>query len=456
MNSEKIRIVPEKENTFQLVFEEPLTVSAFISEYIRMTDAVKVNVHTYVETDGEQAGEYWKNEYWRDGSSHSGWMCNGPDWFLKPVVVTDASGHIDGNTADITLHCGTVTETKEEKPQRSRKMNGTERTRMTAGMLKESLSILQKLTEACTECLDGSVAWSEACRAKGLDLLKARAVVLGLHKCVSTAVQLSKVDDEALDIQEYDAFELFYRAVFGDMMMDRTNLPHDYKETVLYVLDSTGLEEPYADVLRLHFGMGENTEAHTLEEVGRFLGKSRERARQTVVQGMRLCRKPERSRIMKDGLALWTLKQELAEAEHKLKVEAAEAERDAAVARIKAEHEDVMDKIAHGQDTLSIMLRNDLQNMTPDSLDMSVRATNALRRDSKSPKTVLELLKNADMESLLKIRNLGRISAEEVLEILSGLLRKKYGITIEQAREICFPEGIAKEKQESYSWPVPQ
>ena len=56
-----------------------------------------------------------------------------------------------------------------------------------------------------------------------------------------------------------------------------------------------------ARILRLRYGL-HNGHAHTLEEVGRKFGLTRERIRQIEVEALRRLRHPRRSRQLRDYL----------------------------------------------------------------------------------------------------------------------------------------------------------
>ncbi len=72
------------------------------------------------------------------------------------------------------------------------------------------------------------------------------------------------------------------------------------KEQIAKVLSS--LKDREAEILRLRFGIGENTYPHTLEEVGEIFHVTRERVRQIEAKALRKLRHPNRSKKLKGFL----------------------------------------------------------------------------------------------------------------------------------------------------------
>ncbi len=89
----------------------------------------------------------------------------------------------------------------------------------------------------------------------------------------------------------------------GDFMEDTTMpLPQDVatQDNLKNVLEKilNDLSPREAKVLRMRYGIGMNTD-HTLEEVGKFFGLTRERIRQIEAKGLRKLRHPTRSEALK-------------------------------------------------------------------------------------------------------------------------------------------------------------
>jgi RNA polymerase primary sigma factor len=72
------------------------------------------------------------------------------------------------------------------------------------------------------------------------------------------------------------------------------------QDAVAEVLDE--LNEREREVVRLRFGLGDNTEARTLEEVGREFGVTRERIRQIESKTLAKLRHPNHAQRLRDYL----------------------------------------------------------------------------------------------------------------------------------------------------------
>jgi RNA polymerase primary sigma factor len=72
------------------------------------------------------------------------------------------------------------------------------------------------------------------------------------------------------------------------------------REQMQDILDSLSPRE--SEVLALRFGLKDG-ESHTLEEVGRHFGVTRERVRQIEAKALRKLRHPTRSRKLRDYLS---------------------------------------------------------------------------------------------------------------------------------------------------------
>lgn len=168
----------------------------------------------------------------------------------------------------------------------------------------------------------------------------------------------------------------FYKAVFGDNVA----LPPDAEKSINYVLST--LTDRERDVLLLFYRDG-----YTFEKIGEKYDISKSRSGQIRDKALRKCRYQSRSKILLIGYAQAEIEQRLTK-------------------------ENFRKRICSGE------------NMILEEYDLHIRSYNCLRRaglnDRNDVINYIQMHGNEKPEdALLKIRNLGRKSAIEILEKLN-------------------------------------
>jgi len=185
------------------------------------------------------------------------------------------------------------------------------------------------------------------------------------------------------------------------------------------------LSEREGQVIEMRFVQGK-----TLKETGAALGIQSERTRQIEAKALRKLRYGNAQKILRVGMdryiADWI--------EQIRKTEAAKA--DSAIAEFQRywieEHPD-----GH-EGTPEDIARIDRQtwgmSMTVEELELSVRAYNCMKRASlNNVAEMVHLAHEKGMDGFMGIRNLGRKSAEEVIQ----RVRDRTGIDLEKECEMC-------------------
>lgn len=109
-------------------------------------------------------------------------------------------------------------------------------------------------------------------------------------------------------MKEYDGYKEFYNEFHK--LAKPGLMPADYKETVLYVLNKTGLNPVQAEAASRYFGIGafedgQMEETNPLVGVGAKMGMSGAEVLQNITWLMHRCRDSARSAILEKGIALY-------------------------------------------------------------------------------------------------------------------------------------------------------
>lgn len=175
-----------------------------------------------------------------------------------------------------------------------------------------------------------------------------------------------------------------------------------YAPGLIEALDELREKEKQTLIYRFNHGL-------TLAEVAKEYGVTRERVRQIEAKAMRRLRHPSLARTF-----LFDTQRKYYEAAR---------ERD----RLKLENITLADKLnkyceENNVNVEPLPVENDIDSIPIEDLDLSVRSFNCLRRGGYN--TIGDLQKTT-IEQLMKVRNLGRKSIDEILEKLM-----KYGVEV--------------------------
>lgn len=172
-------------------------------------------------------------------------------------------------------------------------------------------------------------------------------------------------------------------------------LPTDFNQTLAYVL--AGLTEREQAVIEMYFKHN-----MTYEQIGREFNVTRERIRQIEAKALRKLRHPSRLQLIKKGVRDWV----------------ASAREEGRQENINAELKTAIDSIVEIAKKLEIDLSTrdimpPVKDIPIEHLDLSVRSYNVLKRAGYN---TLESVCELSMNDFLRLRNIGKKSAEEILE----------------------------------------
>jgi RNA polymerase primary sigma factor len=154
--------------------------------------------------------------------------------------------------------------------------------------MTETINKMTRTTRDLVQKLGREPLCEEVAKAMDMPVAKIRKVMRIAQEPISLETPIGEEEDSHL----------------GDFIEDRTVLSpieqvvqQRMKESVNAVLKT--LAEREEKVLRMRFGVGEETKEHTLEEVGSEFAVTRERIRQIESKALRKIRHPRYSKTLK-------------------------------------------------------------------------------------------------------------------------------------------------------------
>lgn len=223
------------------------------------------------------------------------------------------------------------------------------------------------------------------------------------HEELLSAVRPEKI--EQFDFISKDMYESPWPYNILEKLISRPLdfiVTYDIEKGLIYTIENDLTERESVALLR-YYRDGKN-----LEEVAKEFGVSRERIRQVIAKALRKLRYPVRLRTIIYGYegnrALEQRKIELDEREREINKKSCDL---AKLMAVCGAHDEC--KLAQ-----SIIIEKSTQKMltTIDEMDLSVRSYNCLKR--RGVETISEIIDLFESGDIVKIRNLGRKSAEEI------------------------------------------
>lgn len=105
-----------------------------------------------------------------------------------------------------------------------------------------------------------------------------------------------------------DNYQKFYKAIFKDDFwspFETMKLPPDYKETVCYVLEETGLEAKWIDAAERRYGIGRYKTEESLTAIAAVYGVADTTVKYYLYNCLRWCAYSSRRKLLQKGLAAY-------------------------------------------------------------------------------------------------------------------------------------------------------
>lgn len=101
-------------------------------------------------------------------------------------------------------------------------------------------------------------------------------------------------------------YQKFYKAIFKDDFwspFETMKLPPDYKETICYVLEETGLKTEWIDATERRYGIGRYETEESLTAIAAIYGVTDSTIKYYLYNCLRWCTYSPRRKLLQMGLA---------------------------------------------------------------------------------------------------------------------------------------------------------
>lgn len=266
--------------------------------------------------------------------------------------------------------------------------------------------------EGALKHMQNGMPISEACRKFNVDYEEMRRFLGTEHLDFSySSISRAKIADSKCECLGY---ERLYMALLGHPCKNLSDIPYDVDKGFMQAFKTLTPRE--VQIIKEYY-LG----CMTQEQVAAHHNLTKERIRQILAKAERKLRQPQRKRMWKDGWEVYKKLEEMRKANSQItyseKVEEFESHvRDVVEQKDKEKMLEIyydLKRLVESSDYEEARLKRDNNNVPIIEMELSVRSYNCLKHSGINYIKDLEGMK---LSKLLKIRNLGRKSLEEILD----------------------------------------
>ena len=314
-------------------------------------------------------------------------------------------------------------------------MSGTKemRTKVTDEKLNNVAEMLENMAKAVREMHETGDSMAKICNKYGINYIPFRSsIILAMDRYMIDKDSIKPLSE--IEMPEKDPYLYLFSAISGckyENVLGEFEIPFDLEDTIDEILNNPskyGLTDRETSILKYRFAMTEEGDFKTLEEVGAIFGRTRDRIRQIEAKAIRKLRHPSRFKLIKYGKTGYNKQKEVEEAKLKSRIEMLEAK---SKKEIDEFNKNIEEELANEEPKIDII--EYLKSNCISDIELSVRSYNCLKRAGIN--TLFDLCLR-DSNQLLKVRNLGRKSYQEVIDMVNKLL-SNYGYDFESAHSLA-------------------